>query len=757
MFDRETLLDGGEWEIGRTRPGLNVEDVDEWLPARVPGNVGLDLLAGGVIEDPFIGMQNEAARWLEKYDWWYRREFSLEQDPSLRTFLSLRGIDYESEIYINGLKLASHTGMFSRVLLDITRRTAKDNILYVRVRNTASIKNRVNTMKCQMGFGWDFAPAIRTMGLWDSVSLLRSHKALIRNVWVDPICHADDYWEAHVALEIDCQERTETEVRFTLSPANFKGGTITRNDLVLLKPGINYVRTSLPIDNPHLWQPWDDGKQNLYNLNAELHVGKQPLDASSARFGLRSVALLPNEDRPDEFWTFEINGERKFARGANWVPADSFPGRVDRERYSKLVSMARDANINMLRVWGGGLKEKQAFYDVCDELGILVWQEFPFSCPHLATYPHTRAFRNLVRAESMAIVHDCKNHPSVVMFCGGNELSQTMNAWMLDELRHVVNQHGGGRPFKPASPTKGEKHNWIIHHAMGNIAEYREEDGSFLSEFGMQAPPARESLERFIPKENLWPLKPVFPYYICEYAFYRTEDVMALDRFIPDTQVQRNARMWTYHNAQLLKIFRYAKQVGYNDIDSFVEASQRMQAQGLQIAIEHIRRRKYSASGVMFWQLNDPWPTISWSVIDYYLNPKLAYHKIKEIYNPLLVSLEYPLRPYAPGDVFEARVFLINDRKRAANDLEVTVTMIGDGASAATQKRAASVGADAITELDPVSLEVEGRDSRIVKCTVSKSGKLLGSNTYDLGLHDAGETPAVQKISNIIMTKLLWS
>ena len=759
MPKKNISLDGAGWDMGPVKPGRSIEDVETWYPARVPGNVRTDLLSCGAIEDPFYSRRNEASKWVEKRDWWYRREFRLDPEQDLRTFLVFRGVDYECEIFVNGCKAAEHTGMFSPVILDITRRVARDNILAVRLKNTASLSDRISTLKCQMGFGWDFAPAIRTMGIWDSVSLVQCRELFIRRLGVDPAWHGGTYWEAFILTDIDAADAGEAEVEYTLTPDNFKSDfKIQERELELLRPGLNQLRTTIPAPDPKLWQPWEEGGQNMYRVNVTVRRNGKIMHRASTRFGFRHVELIPNEERPDHDWTFVINGKRKFIRGANWVPADSFPGRVDRARYEALLTRAREAGVNMLRVWGGGLREKKDFYDLCDDMGIMLWQEFPLSCPHARAYPRTARFRNLARKEARAIVHDCKNHASVVMFCGGNELSQSWNRRLLNDLHRIVKLHGGGRPFKPASPTTGERHNWIVHHSCGNIDEYLREEGSFLSEFGMQAPPVVASLRRFIPEENLWPVKPVFPYVLGEYSLARSEHLSTLDRFMPDSPEQRNARIWTYHDAQLKKIFRYAEQLDCGDLEEFVNASQRFQAHGLQVAIEHIRRRRFTASGVMFWQFNEPWPSICWSVIDYYMEPKLAYHTIKNIYNPLLVSLEFPLRAYAPGDEFQARVWVINDRHRAVNNLDIEIAHSADGETAArTEYRVPHVAPDSIAELEPLAMQLGGRDTRALDITLRQGGKVVGRNAYDLTLHDAVQTPAAAKLGFRLMEKVFWS
>jgi beta-mannosidase len=359
------------------------------------------------------------------------------------------------------------------------------------------------------------------------------------------------------------------------------------------------------------------------------------MDSLDVTFGLRTVELEqnPGSSADAALWTLVINGHPEFIRGANWVPADSIPARVTPQDYAALLEMARAANINLLRVWGGGLKEKDEFYDLCDELGILVWQEFPFSGAGIDYFPRDDDFLALARQECDAIVTALRNHPSVVLWCGGNEFIPRANRHVIEIMRHAVAKRDGTRPFKPASPSHDESHNWRVWHGLANTRDYEDDKALFFGEFGLQAPPNVETLARFLPDDQLFP---------------------------PND-------WWDYHNAERAKLWRYAdpilkaREIQEISLEHFVAASQEAQLRGLQIAIEHARRSKPRVSGCAFWQFNEPWYSICWSVVDYARTPKRAYAKIKELYNPILVSFAYPLRRRAPGEIVSGLVWLIND------------------------------------------------------------------------------------------------
>ncbi len=751
-------LNGDKWEFGKVAPRRGLKDVKQWMPARVPGDVRADLLACGMIKDPFPEKQNELSRWVDDWDWWYKREFKAARGAR-RTFIRFEGIDYHSHIFVNGDKVAENIGMFAPVIVEITGLLRDVNTLSVAVEHSSQYQQREETLKCQMGFGWDFAPSIRTMGIWDSVSLISTGETFIRFLGVEPVQISQHDWELKVTAGIDAEKEIDATVEFVIEPDNFEGAQQKHRVPLAVPAGVSEHTFSIPVKNPRLWNPWEDGPRNLHTLSMAILNGKKTVDNTSERFGFRAVNLRENDGRPGDVWTFEINGKRKFIRGANWVPCDSLPGRVTKERYGALLEMARKANINMLRIWGGGLREKKDFYDICDELGILVWQEFPFSCPRTNHYPKTAEFMKLVSKETNGILEKLYNHPSVVHYCGGNEFSYVRNREMVDRIGKIVLKRGGGRAFKVSSPTSGEGHNWKVFHGIANIGDYRKDNTAFLSEFGLQAPPVKKSLDKFIPEKHQWPVAPRMPYAAIELTYVRSEQMDRLRKLIPfgDRELS-NAEYWTYHDAHLFKLFRYAEQIGFSDVDSFIEASQKMQAYGLQTAIEHIRRRRFNASGVMFWQFNEPWPTICWSVVDYYLEPKLAYDKIRRAYSPLLLSLDFNSGPYSPGMILQVKPFVINDFHRGFGKTKCVTRLLGPGGAELDKKEILmdSVPADSITTLRPFNFTLTGDAGWKISCDIRTGGKLAAHNEYDLSVCDKKPTIKAIIAANWLMNNLLW-
>jgi beta-mannosidase len=359
--------------------------------------------------------------------------------------------------------------------------------------------------------------------------------------------------------------------------------------------------------------------------------------------------------------------------------------------------MAKEAGINLLRVWAGGLREKRAFYDLCDEQGIMVWQEFPLACLLLGHFPLSEGFRDLLRHEATAIVRQLRNHPSLVLWCGGNEFSYRRNRRIVDTLKEIVAAEDGTRPFRKTSPGRGDAHNWLVWHGKAPVSEFQKDNSPFISEFGLQSVPDISSLSRFLPGDRVFP---------------------------PDD-------VWLYHCAQMDKLQRYVSPPSPEGWEEWVTATQKAQAYGLQVAVEHFRRRKYRTSGTMLWQLNDSWPAISWSVIDYYGQPKLAWETLRCVYAPVLVTLEFPLRRYGAGDLFRARVWAVNDLLTPFADCLLEIHLDGRQVYSTT----VSVPPDSCQPLGWLESAFVD-DARELLAVLWHGGKILSSNVYDLTYYD---------------------
>ncbi len=741
--------------------------VREWLPARVPGDVHSDLLAAGRIPDPYVGDNLAACRWVESVDWWYRARLPLGLQPGQRVVLEFDGIDYLAAVFIDGRELARYEGMYSRQVIELPPELAgrAEVDLAVRIWGSDALPrytqrlwerlwgaaaglaqgsfqpfdDRLATLKTPMHFGWDFAPRLRAMGIWDAARLVICGSVYIRDLHVqaEPLALPADPGPAAVRLQLvlDSDVARSVIAQVSVQPASASDSADWQFEFSLRLPACRSEHDlTLELPAARLWQPWERGEPCLYRLDVALHaagsVGPSgrlrtdrpeqtyalrsgrsltepaPLDAFTTRFGVRRIELR-NTDQ-GHAWRAVVNGEPLFLRGVNWVPLDALAGRITPQRYASLLGQARATGVNFVRVWGGGGRERRAFYDLCDELGLLVWQEFPVACVFLDHLPRRPAYRALLRQEATGIVRALRNHPSLFLWCGGNEWSPIRNRQAVAVLAETVAAEDGSRPFIPASPGPGDAHHWLVWHGKAPLSAYRSEQASMASEFGLQAAPAMASLREFLDEDERWPA----------------------------------GAGWQRHNAGLAKLQRYAR--WFEDdrepdpLARFVQASQRAQAAGLQVLIEHVRRRKGATGGLAVWQWNEPWPSICWSVIDYYGRPKLALAALQRVMQPLLVSLDYPLRAYRSGDLLAGTLWVVNDGLAGMDGCWLRVRLDAEGKGGMTLlEMPCYVPANAARPLGPLALRLPAGFSHL-RLELHRGNALLAHNVYDLRFHDAG-------------------
>jgi beta-mannosidase len=755
-------LNDNLWTFGQVSRCLvdaaNVNDmahVTEWLPATVPGNVRTDLLALNRIPDPFWAEDHKKSLWVEDVDWWYRHPIEVDQlAPAHRTYLVFEGIDYLSAIFVNGQEMARHEGMFSRQIIEVTHALFPGaNEIGVRLWGSGALpKRKLNawqqiwqaiarpfggwigiypdrtaTLKCQMSFGWDFAPPIRTMGIWDDVSLVTSGSVFITGASVvgQPVnpqnlppeaTHAPA--QMSVTLDVDADQVCPISLEIRLAPANFLGETIGPLNFALdLPAGHSTQKVEFELADATLWQPWDRGQSCLYYGQIKINTPDgSPLAEVIVRTGVRSITL--NQ------WQFTVNGQPEFIRGVNWVPADSFPGRVQPEKYRQLLTQAKENGANLLRVWGGGLREKKAFYDLCDELGLLVWQEFPFACMFLGSFPRDDAYLNKVESECSAIVRQLRHHPSVAVWCGGNEFSQKRNQPLLQTLASIVSQFDPIRPFIPVSPSLGQgdnHHSWDVWHGDEPIGAYGRETARFVSEFGLQSLPHADTLKTSLADPTRgWET--------------HHADLPKLRRYnLPFVMAQ----MADAQNFRI-KFFDFSRPADIEPaqfLETNITASQRAQAAALQTAIEHMRRRKGEAGGVCLWQFNEPWPAISWAIVDYFGRPKLAYKQLANWYNPVLVSLKFPVgHRWHREEILRLEVWGINDSLQNLTGCNLQLNLDGK----VIHRQTIALPANSINKIGTLTQKLTG-PVETLSLTLHDQDQLLAQNSYDLSWEDEFE------------------
>lgn len=641
----------GVWE-------LRAAGEEECIPATVPGCVHTDLLAAGRIADPYYRDNELQLQWISETDWVYSRPFRVTEDLLARDCVMLRceGLDTLATVRLNGQLVGTTDNMFRTWEFDVRRLLrVGENVIevtfaapapYLRAKDAQrrlpawSVGDHRSfdggwLRKEPCSFGWDWGPILTSSGIWRDIALVAFDGARLSDVHVLQD-HATP-GRVDVTVRVAAEQVTPAALEATVSLV-FNGATVAEAVTPLTAGGDDTAQgvAHLRADDPHLWWPNGMGEQPLYELTVSLCDGRgRVLDADRRRIGLRTLRLDRHPDEWGESFQFVVNGVPFFAKGANWIPADTFVSRLTQERYAQLLTDASAANMNMLRVWGGGIYESDDFYDLCDELGLCVWQDFIFSC---GTYPtFDRAFMANVRAEAEDNVRRLCHHASLALWCGNNELEQGLvgDAWtdttmswedygrLFDELLpEVVARLDPETDYWPASPhtpvgdrgdfnnpDSGDAHLWNVWHGKMPFEWYRTCTHRFNSEFGFQSFPE--------------------PKTVATYTLSQDRNITSYVMEHHQRSGIGNTTIMTY----LLDWFRLP-----TAFDMTLWLSQILQGMAIKYAVEHWRRGMPRGMGTLYWQLNDCWPVASWSSIDSLGRWKALHYMARHFYAPVLVS-----------------------------------------------------------------------------------------------------------------------
>lgn len=666
---RSTPLNTG-WQF-RATTTPKVAAASDWHPATVPGVVQTDLLANKLIPDPFYGTNEADLQWIGLTDWEYQTKFQVDSATAAQEHVELvfDGLDTYADVFVNGQKVLEAINMFRTWRVDVkkyvkpgenTLRVAfKSPVMYwlPKLRNLPYHLLSVNTAqngaeegiptdpftrKAPYHYGWDWGPRFITEGIWRPVRLESWDGVRIRDLHIAQPSVSKSSARLVAEVEIESSQETTADVVIT---GTFNGKqAVVDNSKQHLYPGTNKISIPLQVQNPQLWYPADYGPQNRYQFAASVRAGKNE-DHTQLMTGLRSLELRRQPDQWGKSFEFVVNGIVIYAKGANVIPFDSFLPRVGREQHRTMLLAARAAHMNMLREWGGGAYESDDFFDLCDEMGILVWQEFMFGG---ALTPGDTAFLENVRQEAIDNVKRFRNHPSVVIYCGNNEMETGWKHWgdrqafkdsvppdtreqiwqdylllFNDVLKSVVHDYAPETPYWPSSPSanyeappdnpnNGDMHYWAVWHALEPIENYTHQNPRFMSEYGFQSFPEMSTIRKFAQPSD----------YDINSAVMRNHQ----------KNTGGNERILTY----MLREYREPK-----DFESFVYMSQVQQAEAIKVGAEHFRRMKPRTSGQFFWQINDCWPVASWASIDYYNRWKALQYYAVRFYDDLLVSPWY--------------------------------------------------------------------------------------------------------------------
>jgi len=646
-MQKQTL--SGEWQFRQC-------GTIEWSPATVPGGVHTDLLALGKISDPFVADNELRVMWVAENHWEYRHSFNVDANLLAEENVSLvcDGLDTIADVYLNGTYLGHAENMFRRWEWNVKSllRDGSNEIYIVfgspvrfvtakqaqlPLQGGGDIPGGPHLRKAPCHWGWDWGPRLPPIGVWKEIKL-EGYSVRFKDVHVRQTLGLDS---TIISADIQAKVNGKAEIKASITVTSPNGERFENEERLLsLNDGeTSFVNLSVKIADPQLWWPNGYGAQPLYEVEVTLKEGEKLLDQRTYKIGLRNVELCQDPDQWGKEFTFYVNGVRLFTKGADWIPTDSLPTRITRSMLEELLKSAVDANMNMLRVWGGGYYPEDMFYDLCDRYGILLWQDFMFAC---GIYPADADFFENFRVEAVENVRRLRHHAALALWCGNNEMEQGWCDWGWNKPDDPLNQRlkdGYDRmfhhmlpellqnedpdhPYWPSSASantpfegannqvQGDCHYWDVWHGRKPFTAYRTQYPRFMSEFGFQALP---------------PLKTI--------ATYADPADWNMTSYIMEHH-QRSGSGNGLMIAQLTDTFRMPK-----DFPLLVYLSLILQAEGIRYGIEHWRRNRDRVSGTLIWQLNDCWPVASWASLDYFGRWKALHYAAKRFYAPLLLSV----------------------------------------------------------------------------------------------------------------------
>lgn len=654
-------IDSG-WQFKQVRFG-------NWYPAIVPGVVHTDLINNQLIEDPYFRLNERDMQWIDKEDWIYETNLYLSDEMYTMENIRLlfKGLDTYADVYLNDEKILEADNMFREWKVDIKKLLkGKENKLKIyfhspikktmpewaaspvsyfasndQSQNGGVFDSKVSvfTRKAGYHYGWDWGPRLVTSGIWRPVILEAWNDVKIENIQFVQENVSARKANIKTSVEILSQFQSQTVKIQVIDNTTNKliGETVS-----LLEAGLNTVDVDFVMNNPKLWWSNGLGKAHLYNFTTRVLLGNEIKDEQSNRIGIRSIEVIRQPDKEGIAFYFKLNGIPVFSKGANYIPSDMFLPRVTKDDYKKTIMDAANANMNMLRIWGGGIYEDDYFYDLCDENGILIWQDFMFAC---SVYPSDGKLKENIRQEAIDNIRRLRNHASLAIWCGNNEIMDAIFNWgwmgkyKKENLQHedivlrqyfdlfhellpqVVSQHNPQTYYLPTSPycdmkgtrdeNAGDYHYWTTWQQGLPIETFNKVRSRYFSEYGFQSFPTLETVKKYAPESQ-------------------------------DHNIYSDVMMW--HQRGGMNANRTIEKVltdeygEANDFESFLYMSQLLQGDAMKIAIEAHRRDMPFCMGSLYWQHNDCWPVASWSSRDYYGQWKAQHYFARKAFEDILIS-----------------------------------------------------------------------------------------------------------------------
>ena len=769
-------LDSG-WQF-RAVANTDRADVKEWHPAQVPGVVQTDLLHSNLIPDPFDKDNEFHLQWIGLADWEYQTTFQVDAATLAHDHVDLvfAGLDTFADVYLNDQAILHADNMFrhwrvpaktqlksgSNTLRIVFHSAVEKMLPYVKslpyvlpsisthnYGNEENIATAPYTRKAPYNYGWDWGPRFMTEGIWQPIRLETWDALRIENFHIHQRSITADLANVNAELEIEASRPISATLTLThdeMSGPQTSDGTQT----LQLNAGMNHLSFPLRITSPKLWYPVGYGPQSRYRFTASVRVGREVAAHTETKTGLRSVELRRVPDQWGKSFEFVVNGISVFGKGADVIPFDSFPNRVTPEIHRNILQAARDAHMNMVREWGGGYYESDDFYDICDELGIMVWQEFMFGGDMV---PGDVAFQENVRQEAIDQIKRLRDHPSIVIWCGNNEVETGWWHWgdrqdfkasispdtrdrvwqdyvilFADILRSAVAQYGDPVPYTPSSPSanfeeipdnqhNGDMHYWQVWHAQAPASDYTLQFPRFMTEYGFQSFPEMRTIRTFAKPEDF--------------------DIRSTVMRAHQKNKGGNERILTY----MLREYREPK-----DFASFVYLSQVQQAEIIKIGAEHLRRQRPRTMGSLYWQLNDCWPVASWASIDYYGRWKALHYYARRFYDDVVIS------PFLHDDKVD--VYVISDKLQPLSSTIHMRLLDFSGNSLLDQTKDVQVPAQSNAiyfSVDKADLSVKADPRRsFLVFDLDVAGKRVSRNLVFLDVTRNLELPVAPKIETTI-------
>ena len=643
------------WEFSQAGKG-------EWLPATVPGTVHQDLMDNGKLENPFFGLNEDKVQWVENEDWVYRTSFQVTEEQLSRdaAVLDFEGLDTYADIYLNGSLLKSTDNMFvGYTPLPVKEALRKgenrlqvyfhspirktlpqwetNGFVYPADNDHSDKRVSIFSRKAPYSYGWDWGIRLVTSGIWRPVTLTFYDVARMEDYYVKQVSVTEEQAKVENLLELNSVSPTPLKAEVEVFCSYKEGAKVVEHRDITLQPGENEINIPLEINRPHLWMPNGWGEPALYDFEIALKVDGKVVASEKKRVGLRDIRVVLEDDKDGKAFYFVVNGKPMFAKGSNFIPNDALLPNVTTDRYRQLMQDVKEANHNLIRVWGGGIYEDNRFYELADEMGILVWQDFIFAC---TSYPSDPNFLRRVSEEAEYNIKRLRNHASLAMWCGNNEIYEGMRFWgwkrkfgpaVYDEMQKgydklfhqllpsMVKEFDGrfymhGSPYeanwgRPHTWKIADSHNWGTWYGRKPFETLDTELPRFMSEFGFQSVPEMKNIQTFA----------------------------APDDYALESEVMNAHQKASIGNALIKKTMALYYEVP-DDFEELVYIGQVLQGFGIRHGIEAHRRNRPYCMGSLYWQLNDSWPVVSWSSIDYYGNWKALHYQGKRAFAPVLLN-----------------------------------------------------------------------------------------------------------------------